>query len=183
MSNSYASAIEDLTAPGTQKFRTAKRLLEVSQERPAALDPHFDAFCNLLKAENNIIRWTAIQIVANLAAAGKPDRARTILRKYLAPIRGPVMITAANTIAGAARIAAAHPTLAPTVVRAILGAEKARYQTDECRNVAIGHAITALGTLTPEVRRSRAVVAFVQRQAANTRPATRKKAETFLKKI
>jgi hypothetical protein len=97
MSNSYASAIEELTAPGTQKFRTAKRLLLVSQERPAALDPHFNVFCDLLKAENNIIRWPVIQIVANLAAAGKPDRARPILKKFLAPIRGPVLITAANT--------------------------------------------------------------------------------------
>jgi hypothetical protein len=93
------------------------------------------------------------------------------------------MITAANTIAGAALIAAAHPQLAPRIVRAILRVESARYQTDECRNVAIGHAITALGTLGPEARQSKAVVSFVRRQLANPRPAARKKAEAFLKRM
>ena len=43
----YASAIEELAAPGTKKFRTAKRLLKVSEERPATLDPHFDALRRL----------------------------------------------------------------------------------------------------------------------------------------
>jgi hypothetical protein len=173
---SLRNSIEGLQAAGTAKFRTAKALLALSEEEPRRLAPFFGDFRRLLAAENNIIRWTAIRIVANLVAAGPAERAEKILGEFLAPIAGPTMITAATTIAGAARIARAHPALAGRIVAAILKVESARYQTDECRNVAIGHAITALGSLDVAAR-GRGVAAFVARQTHNPRPATRKKAE------
>jgi hypothetical protein len=90
------------------------------------------------------------------------------------------MVTAANSIIGSAKIARTHKHLANRIVRAILQVENAKYQTDECRNVAIGHAITALGVMDMEIRRSRDVVKFVKRQARNPRAGTRRKAELFL---
>ena len=57
----------------------------------------------------------------------------------------------------------------------------ARYETPECRNVAIGHAIQALGAILPLLRNLAPVARFVRKQARNRRPATRKKAEQFLK--
>jgi hypothetical protein len=100
---SLRHSIEGLQAAGTAKFRTAKALLALSEEEPRRLAPFFDDFRRLLVAENNIIRWTAIRIVANLVAAGSAERAEEILSEYLRPISGPTMITAATTIAGAAR--------------------------------------------------------------------------------
>ena len=97
--------------------------------------------------------------------------------------RGPVMITAGHAIQGSARIAATHKHLTDRIVRAILGTERARYKTDECRNIALGHAIKALGAMSDEVRHSPEVTAFVTRQIENPRPATRKKAEQFLRTI
>jgi hypothetical protein len=47
--------------------------------------------------------------------------------------------------------------------------------------VAIGHAIVALGAILPLLRDPTPVVRFVRRQIRNRRPATRKKAERFLK--
>jgi len=100
-----------------------------------------------------------------------------LLADYLAPIAGPVMITAANAIAGAAKIGASHPGFSKKIIAAILQVEHAHYQTDECRNIAIGHAITALATIG---KSTPTVLAFVERQLCNPRPATRKKAEAFL---
>jgi len=59
---------------------------------------------------------------------------------------------------------------------------KGQYKTEECRNIAIGHAITALGTMETEVKRSPIVLGFVRRQTENTRAGNRKKAKLFLKK-
>jgi hypothetical protein len=179
-SESLRSAVAELESPGTKKFRTAKALIALSGKDPFALLPFFDDFRRLMDTENNIIKWSVYRILANLACADRRGRIAAILEEYLAPIKGPVMVTAANAILGGAKIAAAHKELAPRIASAILGVERARYKTAECRNVAIGHALTALETMGDDVKRSARVVAFVKRQTRNRRAGTRKKAEAFL---
>jgi hypothetical protein len=93
-----------------------------------------------------------------------------------------ILIDAANTMRGAAAIGAAKPYLADTIARHILEVERATYATPECRNVAIGHAINSLDRLFPIIAGKRDVQLFVSRQMDNTRTATRKKAERFLRK-
>ena len=91
------------------------------------------------------------------------------------------MITAANVIQGSARIARAKPRLADRIAAEVLKVSQARYQTAECRNVAIGHAILALRGMLPLLRHPARAVQFVQKQTQNPRPATRKKAEQLLR--
>lgn len=178
---SLRTILAELSSAGTRKFKVAKELIALSEARPDALFPLFDDFCALLETRNNIIKWSAFRIVANLASAVPADRIAGILDRYLVPIDGPAMITAANAIAGGAKIAATHARFTARVVRAILRAERARYQTDECRNIAIGHAIDALGGMGGRVRRSGDVIAFVKRHSGNSRAGTRTRAERFLK--
>ncbi len=59
---------------------------------------------------------------------------------------------------------------------------RARYRTPECRNVAIGHAILALGDFFDLLDNPRPVLRFVRNQIQNSRRATRNKAEQFLKR-
>jgi hypothetical protein len=47
-----------------------------------------------------------------------------ILDRYFAPISGPVMVTAANIIGGAVKIARAKPALTERIVSEILKVEK-----------------------------------------------------------
>ena len=181
MSVDYESQIAALTQPGTGKFAVAKGLVRTSEEQPELLVPHFGTFCHLLEAENSIIRWSAIRIVANLAAADRRLRLDRILDRYLAPILGPAMITATTTIQGAARIARSRKRLAPRLVMAMLQVERGNYQTAECRNIAIGHALKALSTLDPTMSRAQEVLSFAERQFDNPRPGTRRLAAAFLK--
>ena len=164
------------------KFGCAKVLRLISDREPAMLYPHVDLFIGLFHAENAFLQWDAIRIVANLAAVDEWGRIEQILSDYLEPIRGSVMITAANTIQGAATIALAKPALADTIARAILKVQWAKYQTDECRNVAIGDAIESLDRFFDRIERQQEVLEFVRRETNNTRNATRKKAVEFLKK-
>jgi hypothetical protein len=48
-------------------------------------------------------------------------------------------------------------------------------------NVAAGHALQSLGRFFDLIEDKRAVVAFARKQLSNTRSATRRKAEAFLK--
>jgi hypothetical protein len=75
-----------------------------------------------------------------------------------------------------------EPYLVDTIARHILEVERATYATPECRNVALGHAINSLDRLFPIIAGKRAIQLFVSRQMGNTRAATRKKAERFLRK-
>lgn len=173
--NLLETSVAELASPGIKKFKAAARLIAISEKDPAALSPFFDGFSRLLKSENSIVKWSAQRILANLACVGGRGRLARILEEYLAPIRGPVMITAVNAILGGAKIAAAQRELAPRIASAILGVEKARYKTPGCRNVAIGHAIAAFGAMGEEVRRSKRVIAFVKRQAKTAAPALERK--------
>jgi hypothetical protein len=164
------------------KFGAAKALRNLSGRAPDLLYPHFDFFASFLRNENSILRWNAILIVGNLAAVDEERRVDRIIDGYLSTFSGPHMIDAGNTMRGAAAMGVAKPYLADMIARRILEVERATYATPECRNVAIGHAIESLDHLFPIIADRRAVQRFVSRQMDNTRTATRKKAEGFLRK-
>jgi len=172
-----------LDAPAARvKFGCLKDLRRLSEEAPQLLYPDFDRFARLLDHPNSIYRWNAAHILANLARVDRSRKLAPLLDKFLRPIGGAQMIGAANVIQAAAVIAAAQPRLADALAAGILTVDRAKYETEECRNVAIGHAIQSLDRFFELIPRQRAVVSFVRRQLDNPRPATRRKAEKFLKK-
>jgi hypothetical protein len=164
------------------RFGCLKDLVRMSRTTPLPLYPYFDTFAALLDSENSIIRWNATRILANLAAVDRERKLDRILDKFLAPIRGHQMISAAVTIQSAATIAEAKPELADRIACGILKVRHARYQTDECRNVALGHAIRAFDQFWGSIRRKAPVKRLIAAQLQNSRSATRTKAEKFLRK-
>ena len=165
------------------KFGCAKALRVISETRPDLLYPRFDFFVRLLDHPNKIFQWEAARVLSQLARVDAEDKFTAIFDKYFAPIRGPVMITAANVIRGGAKIAVAKPHLADLIAAEVLKVDRARYQSPECRNVAIGHAVLALGDFFELLQHPAPVLRFVRKQIKNSRPATRKKAEQFLKGV
>jgi hypothetical protein len=172
-----------LDAPAARvKYGCLKDLRRLSQEAPQLIYPDFDKFAGLLDHPNSIFRWNAAHILANLARVDRSRKLAPLLDRFLKPIRGPQMIAAANVIQAAAVIAAAQPHLADRIAAGILTVRRAKYESGECRNVAIGHAIQSLDRFFESIPRQRAVLNFVRRQLDNPRPATRRKAEKFMKK-
>lgn len=164
------------------KYGSAKVLHAVSLSDPAALYPAFDRFVALLSGRNKVLRWEAIRILGNLAAIDTENRFEGLLERYLSPIPGPELIAAANTIQGAASVAKANPKLAKRIVREFLKVEQGRYETPECRNVALGQVIEALDGLLGVIEDKSPVLAFVKRQLENPRVSTQKKAKRILEK-
>lgn len=165
------------------KYGCAKVVRLISEREPAVLYPRLQFLVELLDSGNQILRWGAIIAIGNLAAVDSKRRINRILDRYLEPITGPELITASNVIAGAAKIALAKPKLTDRIVDDILKVRKARYATTECRNVAIGRAIEVLSRLFERATHKDRIVRFVRKQTRNSRNATRKKAERFMKKI
>jgi len=164
------------------KYGCLKLLRLVSEQKPETLYPHIERFFELLDSKNNVFKWGGIIIIGNLARVDAERKIDAQLDRFLQPIRGRVMITAANVIGGAGKIAQAKPQLAEKIARAVLQVEAAKYQTAECRNVAIGHAIKSFDLFFTRLKQPKTVVEFVERQLNNRRSAVKKAAAKFLKK-
>jgi len=164
------------------KYGSGKVLRAVAERRPELLAPHFDRFVRLLDHPNKLMQWEAIFILSHLVRVDADNRFEAVFARYFAPIRGPVMITAANVIGGGARMAAARPEWADRISREVLKVAGGRYQTAECRRIAIGQAIKAFDAFFDLVRDQRPVLRFVKSQLRCPRPATRAKASRFLKR-
>lgn len=147
------------------KYGCAKVLRATSEVAPELLYPSFDFFAEFLDSANTVLKWEAIYVIGNLAAVDTENRIEGIFDKYFAPITGPVMITAANVIGGAAKIALAEPELAERIAKEILKVEKANYQTTECRNVALGHAIRAFDQFFDQIEDKGPVIELVKKTA------------------
>jgi hypothetical protein len=172
--------IDSLRAPDARtKLAASKGLRDLSRREPARVYAHFDDVALLLTHQNNILKWNAILTLAHLARVDEERKLDRILDAYLAPITGPVMITAANTIKGAALIAQARPDLASPIVASLLRVEKAVYASPECRNVAIGHVLTAFAKLSRLVPDTRRIRLFAARHIRNPRAATAAKARSL----
>ena len=161
------------------KFAASKALRELSLHQPELVYPHFGVFAELLGHEDKILKWNATFTLANLAPVDRDGKLVRMLDVYLAPIDGLVLITAANVIKGAAVIAMARPHLAERIAKHIMRVEKARYATRECRDIAIGHALQALGKMAGVLGDQGAVRRFASRQMGNPRPATARTAGTL----
>lgn len=180
--DSLREVLAGLESPSAKvKFACSKALRLLSEQAPEMLYAQFDHFVDLLGCGNSFFEWDAARILAELAAVDRDQKIERVIETYLQPIAGPQMIRAAIVMAGGAKIAVAKPHLANLVSHAILRVERAQYQTAECRNIAIGHAIESLDHFYSWIGDKQAVVGFVRRQLKNPRDATRKKAERFLK--
>jgi uncharacterized protein (DUF1810 family) len=147
--------------------------------------PHFHRFVELLEGENKFLKWGGIMTIAILAAVDSEQRIEAIFDRYFAPITGPVMVTAASIVGGAAKIARAKPALTERIVTEILKVEEAKYLmhgqlSPECSNVVCGHAVVALAEIYDQIGDKKRVRAFIERQLDSARPAVRKKAKAFL---
>ena len=174
---------EELSSPIAKvKYAAAKELLNTAEKDPATLYPHFDFFTSLLTSKNNVLKWTAIDIVGHLSAVDGGKRAGEMLPLLYGFLHAGKLITANHAISALGHIARAVPEHRPAITAELLKVEDYVYETDECRNIALGCVLTSIAGYASESDDRLEVVAMAQRQTRNSRNATAKKAEAFLKK-
>ena len=165
------------------KYCCAKNLIAIAKEDPARLYPHIDTFVKLLDGENNVLKWTAIIIIGNLARVDKEKKVDRLISRLVGFLNAGKLITANNATMALAGIAIAKPRYQKQITKELLKVEHYDYDTDECRNIAMGKVIEAIGSYSSQLKDKKAVIGFAQRQTKNTRNATKKKAERLLEKL
>ncbi len=158
------------------KYGSAKKAISISKENPDELYPSFDFFVKLLDSENQIIKWSAIQIIGYLSRVDKKKKVDKLLPRLIKFLNGGKMITANNTILSLSEIATYKPEYQNRIISELLKVETYNYDTAECRNIALGKVILALGKFKYQIKNKKEVLNFLERQTGNTRSATKKKA-------
>ena len=164
------------------KYPCAKSLLDVVKKDPERLYPDLDIFIDLLDSDNRILKWTAIDIIGSLAQVDSERVIDKLLGSIIKLLNTGNMITANHAITALTDIVLAKPEYRALINRELLKVENYSYETDECRNIAIGKVILAISSYSDKWEDRQATIDFVKRQTKNTRNATRKKAEQFLRK-
>ena len=183
MDDTTAAALCNLSARDPKvKYGAARQILALSADDPVRLYPHLDLFIDLLDSQNQILRWTAIDIIGNLAQVDADNRIDALIPRLTRMLSLGSLITTNHAISALAEIALAKPQHQSRITRALLNVEDYKFESGECLNIACGKVLLGIIKYLPQLRDRRAVVAFAQRQTTSTRNATRKKAEQFLKK-
>jgi hypothetical protein len=165
------------------KFQSAKVLRIVSERKPEILYSKMDFFAGLLDSGNNILKWVAMDIIANLATVDYHNKFNELFKKFYDHLYEGSLITAAHVVDKSGKIALSKPEFQDKITKELLKVEKIPLPTEECRNILMGKTITAFQVYYDKIKDKDKVVSFVKRQLNNSRNATKTKAEKFLKKI
>jgi hypothetical protein len=176
--------LSELTSDNPRvKYRRAKSLVAIAHKDPGRLSPHATFFVRLLDNKNNILRWTAIDVIGGLAGVARRNRAEQFIEILVGALQDGKLIAANHAIAALADVARTRPHYNERVARELLDVEHYQYETEECRNIALGKVLEGLGTFSGTLKEKDEIRAFAARQTENGRPATRKKAEKLLKAL
>ncbi len=177
-------AVQTMGMPkGTARFGSGKVLAFTAEKDPARVYPYFAQIAALLASDSKVVCWNALQIIGRLAAVDTQHQVDGVLARYLGFIGGNALISAANAIQGAGRIAGCRGDLLEQILPALLAVEAANYETAECRNVALGHVLDILAELGPGVCRRPDVAAFIHRQETNSRVAVARRASRMVAEL
>ncbi len=167
------------------RYCCSKVLMDLSEENPEKLYPHFDFFVNLLDSKYRILTWTALAIIANLTRADTDNKFDAIFGKYYSFLDNEYMVTVANTVGNSGKIALAKPYLIPEITDELLKVQNLSttpHLTDECKRVIAQQAINTFDQFFDKIDQKEQVLSFVQLHVNSPRKKLKTRAEKFLKK-
>ena len=167
------------------RYGCGKVLMELSEKYPEKLYHHMDFFITLLDSKYRILTWQAMFIIANLTKVDTEKKFDVIFEKYFSFIHDEYMVTVANVVGHAGKIALAKPHLIPKITKELLKVETIKttpHLTDECKKVIAEQAIQSLDMFFPQIEQKDEVLSFVQKYVATSRKTLQRKSEEFVNK-
>lgn len=164
------------------RYGCARVLRALSETNPEVLYPRWNFFADMLDSENAFLKSDAAFVIANLTEVDPKGKFENLFNRFFGLIDDESMVTAANVIKVSGLIARAKPALQSRITNRLLNIDRTHHGL-ECKNILKGHAISALGEYFEESRNKKRILEFVKKEVMNNRSGTRKKAETFLKKL
>jgi hypothetical protein len=167
------------------RYGCSKVLMDLSEEHPEKLYPHFSFFVNLLDSKHRILTWTALAIVANLTRVDADKKFDAVFGKYYSFLGNEYMVTVANVVGNSGKIALAKPYLIPEITEELLKVQDISttpHLTEECKRVIAQHAIKTFDLFFDRIDQKEQVISFVEAHRGSPRKKLRTAAEKFLEK-
>jgi hypothetical protein len=163
------------------KYKCIKILRIMSNEHAAVLYPYFDFFKDLLSSTNNILKWNAMDIIANLTLVDSENKFDPLFSNFYGLLGAGDLITAAHVVEGSAVIVRSRPARESEITHALLSVETISLPTEECCNILRGKVINTFSEYwtNPPIKDC---VASPKKQLINTRPATKRKPNNLSKR-
>lgn len=171
----------------TVRYSCGNVLMYLSEKYPQKLYPYIDDFTKLLDSEYRILTWNAIFIIANLAKVDDKQEFDAFFDKYFGLLNNDYMVTVANVVGNAGKIALAKPRLVGKIAKELLKVEHISitpHLTEECKKVIIEKTIQSFNQFFSKLTKKSKVDVydFVRKQLHSSRFAVRKEAELFLER-
>ena len=149
-------------------------------------------FVKLIKGDDTILKWNAIEVLSNLTEVDTESKFNTkLLNKYILLLNDESMVTAANTITALGKVALNKPQFRKKITSELVKVDTLPH-SPECRNILAGKAIEAFGLYVDELKDKPArltrsggkeIKLFAEKHLKNRRNATRKKVKDLLVRI
>jgi hypothetical protein len=113
-------------------------LVDLSAKYPEKLYPYLDGFIALLGGKHRILTWNATAAIANLCCADNQKRFDLAFDKYFGLLNDEYLVTVANVVGNAGKIAIAKPYLIARITAELLRVEDhptTPHLTEECKRV------------------------------------------------
>jgi hypothetical protein len=165
------------------KYGFAKELVKIGSEKPELLYEHFDYWVKLMASDNNILKWTAIDIIGYLSAIDEENRIKGTMSKLVKMLHSGVLIKCNHAIFALGLIYQNKPDLRKKIINEFIAISHDKFETEECKNIAIGKVLEAIKPFVADLKENKSVVSFIENATKSERNATKKKAEQLLKKL
>jgi len=165
------------------KYGFTKELLRMGATTPEPLYEHFDHWTKMFSSNNNILKWTAIDIIGYISAIDKNNKTDKTINSLFKFLHGGQLITCNHAIFALGLIAKNKPAIQEKIIKELLDVSEDRFETEECKDIAIGKVIETLKNFSTEIKENKKVMKFISQAQRYKRNATKKKADALLKTI
>ncbi len=165
------------------KYGFTKELLRMGTFAPEALYEHFGYWGKMIYNNNNILKWTAIDIIGYISVIDKKNKTEKVINSLFNFLHGGQLITCNHAIFSLGLIAKNKPANQRRIIKEMLAISKDTFETKECKEIAIGKVIESLKNFAEEIKSNKEVMKFILLAQRSGRNATKIKAEALLRII
>ncbi len=178
--------LDNLNNKGAKiKYKEQKNILNISLSKPEILYQDFNYFVYLLYSNNNIMVWTGLMVLGNLAKVDVENKIDGVIPIIISKLNAGKMITAGHAMRALINIIISNPNASDFLACEILKSKDYQYDTEECSHIHIGHMFKCIEMVWDllSYRVKKAYIALAEKEVNNARSATASKASLFLRKV
>jgi hypothetical protein len=161
------------------RYTSFRALMNICEEQPDLLYPHWDHFVDLLDRENTNSKYIGSYLLASLVAVDRDNKFEEILDKYYSLLDDKSIIPAAHVARNSGKIVRAKPELEPKITQRLLNIDTTRHEPGH-KELIKSEAVVAFSEYFEVTEDKEKILEFVKQQVKSKSPKARRTARKFL---